>query len=214
MYTPSHFVEDRIEVLHELMRTHTLAALVTNTASGLVASHIPLLLDASAGPYGTLRGHVARSNPQWRDAAADQEALVIFSGPQHYISPSWYPSKTEHGRVVPTWNYVVVHAYGRLTTYDDPGRLYRHVAEMTSTQEPRVGGDWKIEDAPEEYTRALVKAIVGIEIEITRLEGKWKVSQNRPENDRVAVSSALSALGSDESAVMSQLIKETTTDGG
>lgn len=195
MYLPNHFREDRQLVLHELMRAHNFAALVTTGPGGLTANHLPLLLDAGAGPHGTLRGHLARANPQC--AAGGGEALVIFQGPHHYISPSWYPSKEEHGRVVPTWNYAVVHAYGKLTTFDDPARLRGVVEQLTEVHEASVGGTWKVADAPEGFIDGMLAGITGVEIVIDRLEGKWKMSQNRPESDREGVLSEMARLKMD-----------------
>ena len=123
MYVPPHFREERVEVLHDLIRAHSLATLVTLGADGLTASHIPMLIDPEPAPYGTLKGHFARANPHWQDISSEVEALAVFSGPQAYVTPSWYPTKQETGRVVPTWNYAVVHAYGRIETYTDPDRL-------------------------------------------------------------------------------------------
>jgi transcriptional regulator len=206
VYNPQHFREERIEILHGLIRAHSLATLVTLNASGLEASHVPLLLDPDPAPRGTLRGHFSRANPQWRDFSADVPALAIFSGPQHYVSPSWYPSKREHGRVVPTWNYAVVHAYGPLRLIEDEERLRGIVRELTRTHEAGSERPWNVEDAPKEFVDGQLKAIIGIEMAIERLEGKWKVSQNRPEADRAGVAAALRSLGGAESAAMGDLV--------
>src|SRR5688572_797125 len=185
MYLPAQFREHRTPVMHELIREHPLAVLVTFDDSGLVANHIPMELDAEAGEYGTLRGHVARGNPVWKSHRADLEALAIFQGAHSYVAPSYYATKAETGEVVPTWNYVTVHAYGPLRVLDNPAWLRGFVEQLTARHEADLhqatGGEpWTISDAPERYIDRLINAIVGIEIPVARLEGKWKVSQNRP----------------------------------
>src|SRR6266481_1006887 len=202
MYTPHHFQEDRLEVIHQLILDQPLAALVTLGADGLAASHIPLILDHHTGPMGTLRGHLARANPQWRDFSSDINALAIFAGPQHYISPSWYPSKHEHGKVVPTWNYMVVHAYGPLRIVEGCEALLRHLHELTNSQEAKREQPWSVDDAPQDYVENLLRSIVGIEIEITRLEGKWKVSQNRDHADRSGIADGLRVAGDADARAM------------
>ncbi len=206
MYIPKHFQEIRTDILHEFIRAHSFGALVTLSLDGLVASHIPFLLDSEPAPLGTLRGHVARANTQWRDSSPEVAALAIFEGPHHYISPNWYPSKAEHGRVVPTWNYAVVHAYGPLKSFDDRERLLGIVRSLTDLHEAAFPEPWKLEDAPEEFIDGMLNAIVGIEIPVARLEGKWKVSQNRPDTDRRQTAHKLRALGTPESAAMACLI--------
>lgn len=191
MYLPPHFEETRLPVLHQLMRDAPLAVVVTLTPAGLTANHIPLELDPDAGPYGTLFGHVARGNPMWREPASEVEALAIFQGPQSYISPSWYASKQEHGRVVPTWNYMVVHASGPLRIIDDTVWLRALVERLTQRHEERQPQPWQVSDAPAEFIEKQLTAIVGIELPIRKLEGKWKVSQNRPAADRDRVAAAL-----------------------
>jgi transcriptional regulator len=195
MYLPAHFREDRLDVVHRFIGRHSLATLVTLGTDGLMANHIPLILDPEPGPFGTLRGHVAKANPQWRDSLPHVSALAIFEGPSAYISPSWYPSKDETGRVVPTYNYVVVHAHGRLSTYTDPARLEQHLRLLTAHHEAPFPVPWTIDDAPPEFFAAQLNAIVGIEIAIERLEGKWKVSQNRTPADRAGAAAGLSATG-------------------
>jgi transcriptional regulator len=209
LYNPSQFREERIEVMHELMRVHSLATLVTVGSGGtLEATHLPLIFDREPAPYGTLRGHMARANAQWREARTEVDALAIFQGPSAYVSPSWYPSKQETGRVVPTYNYAVVHAHGPLRTYDDPARLREHLRALTAMHEAGREAPWTPDDAPAEYIEAMLAAIVGIEIPITRLEGKWKVSQNRPAADRAGVAGSLEAAGDDRSVAMARLVRE------
>src|SRR5262245_26390554 len=192
MYNPAHFREARIPVLHELIRHHPLAALVTLGPEGLVANHIPMEIDPEPGPFGTLRGHVARANPVWREAGASAiEALAIFAGPQRYITPSWYPTKAESGRVVPTWNYAVVHVHGPLRAIDDAAWLRAFVTRLTDRHEAARAVPWRVTDAPDDFIERQLGAIVGIEIPVRRLEGKWKVSQNRDEGDRSGVVAGL-----------------------
>lgn len=195
MYSPPAFREDRPEVLHALIETHRLGTLVTNGPSGLNANLVPFSIDRSRGPHGTLKAHLAKANDQAADLAAGAEALVIFQGAESYITPSWYPSKAEHGKVVPTWNYVVVQAWGRPVIVDDPSWLMAQIAELTGAQEAPRPAPWAVSDAPEPYVAAQLKGIFGIEIAIARIEGKWKTSQNRPEGDRVGVAEGLAADG-------------------
>ena len=197
MYNPPHFAETRREALTAAITRHPLATLITVGSSGITANHIPLLYREP----GLLCGHMARGNPQWKDFREDFDALAIFSGPEAYISPNWYPSKEEHGKVVPTWNYVVVHAHGKLIVHYDVDWLRRNVTALTEINEARTSSEpWKVTDAPEEYIAGMLKAIVGVELQITRLEGKWKVSQNRPPADREAVAESLRIDGNDSMA--------------
>lgn len=198
MYRPLHFREDRIEVQHALVRAHPLGLLVTAGPSGLQANQVPFLVDAGASAHGTLRAHLARANPHWRELAAIEECLVVFQGPQVYITPSWYPSKHETGKAVPTWNYVTVQAWGRPRVIEDTAWLRHHVEELTDTNEAGRAVPWKVDDAPADYLAAQLRAIVGIEIPIDRIEGKWKVSQNRTESDRMGVVAGLRARGSSQ----------------
>lgn len=211
MYVPPHFAETRPEQLQALMRAHPLATVVAATADGLDANHLPLLLAAAAGPLGTLYGHVARANPVCR-LPQDSQVLAIFTGPDHYISPNWYPSKQENGRVVPTWNYVAVHAHGRLRTVDDPAWLRANLDALTAQQEAAQAAPWSIADAPPEFIERLLGTIVGIEIEITQLVGKWKVSQNQPEQNRQGVASGLAATTCPAAAAMATLVSERGID--
>ena len=206
MYLPSHFAETRTEVLHALIGAHPLAALVTLGTAGLEANHIPFELDAAAGAFGTLRGHVARANPVWRDHQADADVLLIFQGPHTYVSPSWYATKKETGKVVPTYNYMVVHAYGRLRVIEDRAWLHALVSRLTDRHESTQAQPWKVSDAPDDYIEQMLKAIVGIEICVTRISGKWKTSQNRPAHDRAGVSAALRASGDANAIAMADAV--------
>ncbi len=191
MYLPSHFEETRVEVLHELIRRHSLGALITSGADGLNANHVPFVVDPHPAPFGTLRAHVARANPVWRDFSREVEPLVIFQGPQAYITPSWYQTKRETGKVVPTYNYIVVHAHGAMRIFDDAEWLRKFVGGLTDRFEASRAQPWAMTDAPEEFIAAQLRAIVGIEIPIARLIGKWKTSQNRPEMDQKGVVAGL-----------------------
>jgi transcriptional regulator len=209
MYLPAQFAETRPEVMHELMRTHAFATLVTLGADGLNANHLPFEFDPEAGPFGTLRAHAARGNPVWRDLADGIEALVVFQGPQAYVSPGWYATKKEDGRVVPTYNYAVVHAYGPLRAIQDKAELRGILTQLTARHESAMAPmaqPWKLEDAPEEYSNKLLEAIVGIEIPVSRLIGKWKVSQNQPQANRIGVEQGLRALGGEQAAAMADVV--------
>jgi transcriptional regulator len=194
MYLPSHFEESRPEVLHELVRTHPLGLLITLGTGGLQANPMPFILDADpAGGPGILFAHVARANPVWREARTDVESLVVFQGPQAYISPSMYPSKAATGKVVPTWNYVIVQARGSLRVVDDAPWLLRLVTRLTHRHEAARAVPWEVSDAPADYIATMLRAIVGIELTLTALTGKWKVSQNRSAADRDGVAHGLRA---------------------
>jgi transcriptional regulator len=186
MYIPKAFEAPDVAAMQTLMRAHPLAALVTLSPSGLEANHIPMQLLADAGPHGLLRGHVARANPLLRDLQL-LDALVIFQGPQAYVSPGWYPTKQVTGKAVPTWNYMVVHAHGPLRIVEDADWLRAQLAALTATHEAPQTQPWSMDEAPPDYIDTLMKAIVGIEIPIVRLEGKWKLSQNQPEQNRKGV---------------------------
>src|SRR5262245_37135384 len=187
MYVPKHFEETRIEILHALIRAHPLAALVTLTPDGLDANHIPFEIDPEPAPFGTLRAHVARANALWRDFSREVKALAIFQGPETYISPSWYPTKQETGRVVPTWYYAVVHAHGPLRVIEDRRWLREFVERLTNRHEASRSAPWKVTDAPAAYIDQQLGAIVGLEMPISQLIGKWKASQNRPAHDQDGV---------------------------
>ncbi len=202
MYVPPLFKEDRIDVLHAAIRRTGLATLVTLGTDGLVASHVPMLLDAEPAPYGTLLGHVARPNPQARGAVPGVQALAIFQGPDAYITPSWYATKRETGKVVPTWNYVAIHAYGPVEFFNDTERLRAIVTRLTDRQESTRAKPWAVTDAPAEFTDVMLKGIVGFALPIARLEGKWKMSQNRPAPDRAGVVDGLAEQGRDDVAAL------------
>jgi transcriptional regulator len=187
VYVPAHFKEDRIDVLHEFIRTTGLATLVSMTADGMIASHAPLLLDPDPAPYGTLIGHLARANPHARVVDPSVQTLVIFQGPDGYITPSYYAAKKEHGKVVPTWNYTSVHAYGTLEAFDDPVRLLEVVTRLTNRYETPRAQPWAVADAPDGFVQGMLRGIVGIALPIARLEGKVKMSQNRPAADQAGV---------------------------
>ena len=207
MYQPPHFREDRLEVQHALIEARPFGLLVTSGRTGLLANPIPFVLDPSASPLGTLKAHLSRANAQWRDFDPDQEALVVFQGPEAYITPSWYEAKREHGKVVPTWNYAMVQAYGRMRIMDDPDWLLRQISAMTARQESARLEPWAVGDAPASFVAAQIKSIVGIEIEISRIEGKWKVSQNRSEADRRGVAEGLRLAEDDASRDMAELVE-------
>lgn len=194
MYVPTAFREDDLAALHATISDARLANLVTATTEGLVATPLPLLLAPEEGPHGTLYGHVARANPQWKLPPVG-EAMALFMGPDAYVSPSWYTSKQEHGKVVPTWNYIAVHAYGPAEFFDDPDRLLELVTKLTDRHEGPRAKPWAVTDAPAPFIQAQLRGIVGLRLPITRIEGKRKMSQNRSEADRRGVAAGLA--GSD-----------------
>jgi len=209
MYNPAHFEETRTEILHTLIDAHPLGTLVTLTSTGLDANHIPfeVATDAAAGPLGTLRAHVARANPVWKDFSRDVDVLVVFQGPQAYITPTWYvATKPQTGNVVPTWNYCVVHAHGRLRVHDDRDWLRGQLERLVRRHESPQPKPWHISDAPADFVEKQLAAIVGIEIPIARLSGKWKVSQNRNDGDRAGVVEGLAATPNPESRAMAGLV--------
>jgi transcriptional regulator len=195
MYVPAHFTEQRLDVLHAAIRQAGLATLVTTGPDGLDASHIPFLLEPEPGPCGRLIGHVARANPQWKAPAGEADGLAIFLGPDAYVTPSWYATKRATGKVVPTWNYVAIHAHGKVRFFEDRARLLDVVTRLTQRHEGGREHPWKVSDAPADYLDGMLKAIVGVELTITRLEGKWKASQNRDEADRRGVVDGLEREG-------------------
>jgi transcriptional regulator len=193
--------------MHALIESQPFATLVTMSNSGLFASHLPMVLAPGEGIYGTLRGHLSRANNQWRDLSPSVEALAIFSGDHHYISPNWYPEKAEDGKVVPTWNYAVVHAYGPLKIIEDPAWLLSHLTSLTTQHEAPSTNPWHISDAPADYIASQIKGIVGIELPISRIEGKWKVSQNKSDRTRLAVEQGLEDLHTPEALAMRDLVR-------
>ena len=210
MYIPKAFEQPDAAALHELMRTHPFGALVVHTPSGLEVNHLPFVLDADPAPLGTLRAHVARSNPVWRSLTGDTEAVVIFQGPEHYISPSWYSSKQElSGKVVPTWNYAVVHAHGPAIPIEDRAWLERHLEQLVTVNEGGRRPGWRTSDAPADFMERMVGAVVGIEIPVRRLVGKWKLNQNRSDADRESVVVALEADGSPAALAMAGAMRRT-----
>jgi transcriptional regulator len=198
MYVPSHFAPDPV-LVDELLRNHGAADLVTLTERGMVATMLPFVYVPSAGAQGALHGHLARNNDQWKLDSVG-EALAIVRGPDAYISPGWYASKAEHGRVVPTWNYVTAHVYGRLVVHDDPAWTEDLVRRLTTKHEAHRDHPWAVDDAPRAYIEGQLRAIVGVELEITRIEAKAKLSQNRPAADVDGVIAGLRERGDKESA--------------
>lgn len=203
-YLPKHFEETDPSTVHALVAEHPLATCVLQHEGELLVNHLPLLLDPERGEHGVLVGHVARANPVWQ--AAGSACVAVFQGPQAYISPSSYPSKKEHGKVVPTWNYAVVHAHGTLQTFDQRDRLLALVTRLTATHEAKLAAPWQVSDAPADYIDAMLNAIVGIEIPVQRWVGKWKTSQNRSNPDRLGVAAALNSQATPQSDAMAKLV--------
>ncbi|MEO6610519.1 MAG: FMN-binding negative transcriptional regulator [Aestuariivirga sp.] len=206
MYLPPAFREDRLDVQQGLIRKHPFGLLVTVGRDGPIASPLPFVLDSSASTLGTLRGHLARGNAQWKESRLDINALVIFQGPDVYVTPSWYETKRETGKVVPTWNYATVQARGKLKVMDDAGWLAAQISALTNQMEGKRAKPWAVSDAPADYIQSQIKGIVGLEIEIAEIEGKWKVSQNRPMADRRGVADGL-AEGDGSNSAMIELVK-------
>jgi transcriptional regulator len=205
MYRPDQFrVEDVLQI-HTLMRARPFATLISGGAGGLYASHLPTVLK-DGGPCGVVECHLARANPHWKDLAEGNEALIIFQGCEGYITPNWYPSKAQHGKVAPTWNYAVVHAYGRPEVMTDRNWLLRHVTELTAQQESSEAKPWAPSDAPAAYIEVMLRGIVGFRIAITRFEGKWKMSQNREMQDQVGVVDGLKKRGAGDDLEIAKVI--------
>ncbi len=205
MYQPEHFKLEDLSALHGVIRAHPLAQIVTAGPGGLMANAAPFILHAEEGDRGVLRTHLARPNPQWREIEAGADLLLIFQGGQAYVTPSWYASKREHGKVVPTWNYVVVQVRGRAVTRHDGGWLVDHVSRLSDQQETPLETPWAVSDAPESFIAALTRGIVGVEVEIAEITGKFKMSQNRPEADRAGVAEGFAAHGADD---LSRMVRE------
>ena len=210
MYTPKDFLVDDLPTLHADMQRNSFAALVTLTSSGLVATHLPILLDPDRGPLGTLLGHVSRANHQWQQSDAATEALLIFNGPDTYVTPNWYPAKQETHRVVPTWNYAAIHAYGPITFFDDPTRLREIVTRLTDLHEATFPQPWKVTDAPANYIDGQLKAIVGFELPISRIEGKRKFNQNRSAADQSGVITGLRSLNDPTKSAVADFMQSIT----
>ena len=204
MYIPRANEENRVPVMRELIVAHPLGTLVTLGSSGLFASHIPMVLEDDGSEFGLLQGHISRANAQWRDFVPTVDALAIFAGHHHYITPNWYPGTKEHGKEVPTWNYAVVHAYGPLKAIDDEQWLLKFVTDIHEEGSPTP---WKVSDAPADFIQTMCHGIIGLEIPIRRLEGKWKVSQNRTEDERKGVAEGLLELNTPESLAMKTLVE-------
>lgn len=200
MYCPAHFAETDVAALHALIRERPLATLVTMSENGLAADQIPLLLETAADGTSVLRGHVARANPVWTTLRSEIEALAVFHGPEAYITPSWYPTKREHGKAVPTWNYTVAHARGPLRVVQEADWLRRQVDALTQRQESAFTEPWAVSDAPDDYVEKMLAAIVGIELTITSLEGKRKASQNQPAGNRAGIVAGLCEFGRPDAA--------------
>lgn len=208
MYVPKIHEELDISVLHSLVRSHPLATWVTQGDGELLANHIPFLLDPTRGELGTLVGHVARANPVWHSFSTTVNSVLVFQGAETYITPSWYPSKHAHGKAVPTWNYAVVHAHGLPRAIEDREWLLQLVNQLTDAHEAAQALPWKVSDAPQDFIESMLNAIVGIEIPITKLVGKWKVSQNRPEPDKLGVVAGLLAREDAQSQEMARLVNQ------
>ena len=206
MYVPRAFAVDDVPLLHQQMLATPLPVLVTHGSQGLIASHVPLLLNPDEGACGTLYGHLARANPHWKALAEGAEALVIFAGEQAYISPSFYPGKAEHGKAVPTWNYLAVHAYGTAEVFDDAERLLALVSRLSDKYEADRSAPWSVSDAPADYIESMLKAIVGFRLPITRLDGKRKLSQNRDATDQAGVRKGLLANSNPQDHALAHLM--------
>jgi transcriptional regulator len=208
-YPPKAFRETDLAVLHEQIAGCGLAMLITQSEEGPLVSHLPLLLDRGDGPMGTLLGHVARTNPQWQASDFARPAVAVFMGPDAYVSPSWYESKRTDGRVVPTWNYVAVHARGRLEPFEDAAQLKAVVSRLTDRQEGRLAAPWHVTDAPEDFIARMLKGIVGLRLAIEALEGRRKLSQNRAEADRHGVAAALRGSADPSDQAVAALMERT-----
>ena len=205
MYVPPAFEENDLAALHGTMQAVRLANFVTATAEGLIATPLPLFLAPGEGPYGTLYGHVARANPQWK-LPPTGEAMALFTGPEAYVTPTWYPSKHEHQKVVPTWNYIAVHAYGPVEFFEEAGRLLDIVTRLTNLHEAERTEPWAVTNAPETFISAQLRGIVGLRLSITRIDGKRKMSQNRNAADRAGVATGLAASARDSDRAVAPLI--------
>jgi transcriptional regulator len=213
MFMPDHFRVEDVAEMHALMRAHPFAALVSMTPGGLYGTHLPTVLK-DEGPNGTIECHLARANPHWKDLAKGEEAMMIFQGAEGYITPNWYATKAATGKAVPTWNYAIVHAYGRPAIMNDKERLRRHVTELSDQQERSEAHPWKVSDAPDSYVDVMLRGIVGFRFEITRLEGKSKMSQNRETQDRLGVIDGLKARATGDDLEIAETVAAKMTPAG
>ncbi len=208
MFKPPMFVEKREELIHDLIHSNPFGTLISMVDVEIAADHLPLLFKPQLREKGALHAHISKGNPLWKKHKAGQEVMVIFQGTHHYISPSWYASKAEHGKVVPTWNYAVVHAHGTLKIIEDHDWLLNHINEQTDKNEQHYETPWKVSDAPEKYIDSQLKGIIGLEIEITRFDGKWKISQNKNRQDKEGVVKGLKAEDNENALAMSKMIED------
>ncbi|MFO0913053.1 MAG: FMN-binding negative transcriptional regulator [Pirellulales bacterium] len=206
-YVPAAFRVDDPDSLHQLIHDYPFGCWITLAGGELVANHLPWYLEVDRGPQGTLLGHVARANPIWQAMQSDSESLVVFQGPSAYVSPNWYPSKAEHGRVVPTWNYAVVHAYGRPAIVHDESRVRTYLERLTERHEAGLAESWQVNDAPADFLAGLLQAIVAIELPVARIIGKWKLSQNRSVEDRRGVIGGLREQSQGSGWAMAELME-------
>jgi transcriptional regulator len=213
IYNPPAFRETDLPALHAQIQGTGFATLITVGADGPIVSHLPMLLDPKVGAFGTLTGHVARANPQWKDSDFGKPAIAMFMGPDAYVSPTWYPSKAEHGKAVPTWNYSAIYARGTIKTFDDPGELRAHVTALTEHFERAMPKPWQVSDAPEDYLQRQFKGIVGLRFTIDTIEGKAKLSQNRTKADLDSVAAALIASERPDDRVVGAMMKQKSPAG-
>jgi len=208
MYIQNQFEESRTEVLNRLIREYALATFIVCLHDEIVVNHFPLVMSDDGSAFGVLKGHIPRANCVWEAFDGESPAVAVFQGPSAYITPGWYPSKHLHGKVVPTWNYAVVHAHGTPVLVEDPDWLLDHLNALTDQQESTQSHLWEVSDAPADYTAAMLRQLVGVEMRVTRLEGKWKVSQNRSEADRQGVAAGLLSQGDDSALAMEALVRQ------
>ncbi len=208
MFQPAIFQEDRLDVMHDLMRTHPFATLISSATGGLTADHIPMILHDDEGEHGVLRGHVSVGNPLFTETDGSFDVLSVFQGPQTYITPSWYASKQEHGKVVPTWNYAVVHVRGSLTFNRDENWLLRHLQDLTQQHEGHRPNPWAVSDAPDDFVKSQLRGLVGFEIQISNIDGKWKVSQNKNKADKSGVATGLLDENTVDASEISKFVTE------
>ncbi len=208
MFQPPMFNEDRMDVMHDLIDKYSFGIMIGHEGGALSINHLPFILHPELSEKGTLRGHISKGNPLWKNHDANNDVTVIFQGPHHYISPGWYASKAEHEKVVPTWNYATVHATGKLKLIEDTDWLIAQLSTLTDKHEAGYDEPWKVSDAPEKYIRGQMKGIVGIEIEITELIGKWKMSQNKNDADKTGILAGLTKEGDDNALDMVDVMKD------